>query len=350
MSDSLPMIDKIVSAVTCDGETLTITPANKGDAPLLQEAQMDGSSAVPRISSYLYAHYYAFDPDLCNPDALDYLSLLGHRYSDVEFVKSLAKANPGHGYFSNGWQVMALRTEGDLTVHKQGITLRAKVKRHLRREDQGAGVGQSVALRFPKDSAGAAPGFYVAYSDAGPPEAAEVSRVYFNLRPNSAVHFTGLLLERLLHTGLPYSFKIIADPERFRRRDSAVLYMSRSNFESVMPHVLAICAACPQAFEPTVPSFTLRVRDGVGVADDPKPGAVRTMSFGQHRTTLIAEAIKRTVGEGAPVTAQAVRSAILRSCAEEGLDPARLHLAHHAATDYPVVSEDTTLVGRGSGS
>lgn len=350
MSDSLTIIDRITAAVACDSEMLTIASAGRDAPPLLQDAQLDGSSAVPMIAAYLYAHYYAFDPDLCNPDALDYLSLLGHRLSDVGFIESLAKANPGHGYFSNGWQVTALNGEGGLTVHKQGITLQAKAKRHLRREEWGAEVGQSVAIRFPKDSAGASPGFYVAHSDAGPPEVDEVSRVYFNLRPEGAVRFTGLLLECLLRTGLPYSYKVLADPSRFRRRDSAVLYLRRTDFDAIIPHVLATHAALPHAFEPTVPSFTLRVRDGVGVADNPKSISDRAVSFGQHRTRLMAEAIKRVVSEGALVTAHAIRSAILRSCAEQSLDPTRLHLSARDAKDYPELSEVMSLVDRGSRS
>jgi hypothetical protein len=332
MSDCLTIIDQIVAAVTCDGDQLIIAAVDPTNPPLRQEAQMSSHDAVPMIASYLYAHYYAFDPELCNPDAFDYLSLLGHRLSDVEFVRSLAKANSGHGFFSNGWQVMAIKGEGNLTVHKQGVTLQAKA-RHLRPEEIGADIGQSVSLRFPKDSAGASPGFYVAHSDAGPPDSAEVTRVYFNLRSHHAVNFTALLIGRLLSTGLPYSFKILADPERFRRRDSAVLYIRSCDAESIIRLVVAICDVCPHAFDPAVPSFTLRVRDGVGVADDPRTGSLPAVSFGQHRTMLIAKAIKWVVDECSPVSADAVRSAILRSCVEEGVDAARLHLAHIDAPD-----------------
>jgi len=347
MSDSLTLIDRIAAAVTCDGETLTVAPESQDDVPLLQDARMDADTAVPLIAAYLYAHYYSFDPDLCKPDALDYLSLLGHRLSDVEFIQSLAEANPGRGYFSHGWQVLALDGEGGLTVRKQGLTLQAQAQLHLRREEREAEVGQSVAIRFPKDSVGASPGFYVAHSDAGPPEGAELSRVYFNLRAWGAVEFTALLLGHLLRTGLQYTYKILVDPDRFRRRDSAVLYVHRSDFNSILPHVLATYAALPHAFEPTVPSFTLRVRDGLGVADDPKPSPAHAVSFGQHRTRLIAEAIKRAVSEGAPVTADALRSAIQQSCAENDLDPARLYLSHREARDYLDVSEGTSPLTNG---
>lgn len=334
------VLDEIARNVRQTSTNLYVRPPRGTGRRLTLETPIDSAFGVPLIAAFLYANYYAFDPALCDEKAFDHLILLGFRIPDRAFLNGLSRAAPGNGYFSGGWQVLSRCGERELLVQRGGITLTVQELRHLQAEQRGADVGTKVSVRFPKDSLMASPGFYVAYADAGPARGPNLTRIYLNLRPELAAGSTQRILDRLLRMRIPYTYKVLADPHRYRRRDTAVLFIDREHYDGVMPQLLGVQRSCLSAFRSGVPSFTLQIRRGMAVADNPAGEAAETVSFGEHRTKLIAQAICRVASDPALIAdRQALRQAIVDDLRGVGLDPERLHLGGPNATDYDTFPE-----------
>lgn len=328
-----------IAANVIVGRRLHIEPASSGLSALNLAIPLDPSSAKASTSAYLYAHYYAGDPTLCERDSVDYLSRVGLRVSAPSFLEALVEANPGTGYFASGWKVIGQGAEG-IRVERGGVALLADVERHLPPQQQDARVGDVVDVRFPKGSVLGSPGFYVAFADSGPVVQGDLARVYLNLHARHAVHVTKELLRRLAAHGMQYTYKVAADPIAYRRRDTAVLYVSRPDVHAAVAAAASVRASCPAAFGSPVPGFTLRVVDGIAVADDPGNSLAERrseFSFGEHRTSLIAEAICAFAAESDAHTRYPLRSRIDQHLRSAGLDPSRLYLSSADAPDYALV-------------
>lgn len=318
----------LAAAVGTGDEGLVLRPSASAGAPLRLP------TPASSIARFLYAHYYAGDPALVAADAPDHFRLFGLRVSDPAFLDALRHANPGTGYLQPGWTVLGPATGREWLVRREGLTLTVDADRHLGAEPVYPSVGDVVAVRFPKDSALGSPGFYVAFSDAGPARGAGSTRVYLDVRAECAIEVTAELLRRLLPHSLPYTYKIVSDPERYGRRDAAVLYVGRHDLSRVLPQVLALHAEQPSAFVDAVPAFTRAVRPGIALADNPAGAAGDNLSFGEHRCALVAAAIARTALDAMGVDQASLLAEMRQELWNAGLDPDRPYLASRGADDY----------------
>jgi hypothetical protein len=296
----------------------------------------DSSGLYLPISAYLYEHYYCFAPNLFDAARRDMLVFSGHRFSDPSFVDALKRANPGSGYESPGWTVSATTEKGQVFVTKDGVTLfidQGGVLPHA-----SSPLDDIVAVHFPNESCRSMPGFYLAYSNLGPENAKQSSRIYLNLHGGSATRLIHTLLQALLDEGIRYTLKIVNDARMFIRRDNTVLYVSRHAYDRVAGILQYIYSHNRDAFKNKVPGMTLLLAPGISVADNPVPDNVpgathEHVSFGQHRMSLIAKGIVDVLREKHHSHDQVLAS-ICRSFSDSGVDADRPYLNSFTSVPY----------------
>lgn len=264
-----------------------------------------------QLSGFLYGIYYngslrktlALDAD---NDDIPLVDLENNTFLgvDLEFYERLHDSNSGDGYFDSGWMVIKEESDDSLVVAKgelklyierdrEAHTLRAY--RHLQPEEYKAVVGDSVAIRLPKNLV--QNGFYMAVSNAGaqshgtPDNPSNVVRVYFNLTPEGTPEVMGMLTQQLNPLSLPFSFKVLYNPGDYNRFDSGVLYFDKSNYEAVKSVLEQIYTKNQSHFKSTVPLFTKVLAPGLGLAEEPDSKFSAVESFGTNRCQIIANGL-----------------------------------------------------------
>lgn len=169
----------------------------------------------------------------------------------------------------------------------------------LVRDDHGMIVG----ARFPSWRTRTTPGYVLALSQrsisAGP-----VVRLY--LARDSVEHTLAVwnpLLRGLDEAGIAYQAKALSSTAAHPRADAVVIYTAQQDLAAASEATIHATEAAPSATLP--PSvFTCRLTNDVATAYepvDPRP-AYRRLSFGQHRSRVLADALIRAATETRPVT------------------------------------------------
>jgi hypothetical protein len=298
-----------------------------------------------QLQNFLYGIYYngsmqialaldARSVDLALHQNLENNTFLG---VDLEFYDRLHKSNNGEGYFDPSWQVLRQESDGSLAVTKGGLTLHIERARHLQPEEQSAAVGDTVAIRMPRNLV--QNGFYMAVSNAGPdnrnnPDSfPEIVRVYFNLSPEGAVAVMGSLTRQLNETGIPFTFKVLYNPSDYGRYDSGVLYFERSNYEAVRQVLTSVYAQARLHFRPETPLFTKLLAPGLAVAEEPNQKFATVESFGMNRCQIVANALleAQQKGDESPKSRMAV---IHQHFSLLGIDLQRPYLNANSEDNY----------------
>jgi hypothetical protein len=291
-----------------------------------------------QLQNFLYGIYY--NGSLQKALALDaddkkleiHKDLANNTYLgiDLSFHDRLHESNTGKGNFSSSWQIIKEESDGSLAVTNDGLTLHIDRERHLPPENQSATVGDTVAIRLPKNRV--QNGFYMAIGDAGSnrPSTEEVeeertTRVYFNLSPDGAVAVMKTLTERLNAIPLPFSFKTLYNPSSFERYDSAVLYFDRNDYQAVRSLLQEIYQENRQHFRPEVPLFTKLLAPGLSLAEEPNFKFGDKESFGTNRCQIIVNGLlkAREQGDESP---EARLAAIVDRFWDLGIQLERSHL------------------------
>lgn len=271
-----------------------------------------------QLRSFLYGTYYngsmrtalALDTnpvDLALQQNLENNTFLG---VDLEFYERLHESNNGEGYFDPGWSVLRQESDGSLAVIKGGLTLHIErdseegadsfASRHLKLADQSAAIGDSVAIRMPRNLV--QNGFYMAVSNAGSDTHPHTVRVYFNLSAEGAVAVMGAITRQLNQISIPFTFKVLYNPSDYGRYDSGVLYFERSNYEAVWQMLQTVYAQNRSHFRMEVPLFTKLLAPGLGLAEEPDCKFATSESFGMNRCQIITNGLleARATGEQSP--------------------------------------------------
>ncbi|MGW7031314.1 T3SS effector HopA1 family protein [Streptomyces xanthophaeus] len=142
-----------------------------------------------------------------------------------------------------------------------------------------------VASRRPAVS----PGFFAVTGSSGPALRGPVLRVYVNAgSPETAVAIWGVSLRYLEDRRAGYQAKAASHPKSLARRDSVVIYLDAGSLPLLSGLVDAISRQGPS---PSVPFFTRALAPGIAFAWEPRTVASAPASFGQHRATVITDAI-----------------------------------------------------------
>jgi len=256
-----------------------------------------------QLRSFLYGIYYngsmqaALAADASSPDLALHQNLENNTSFgvDLEFYDRLHKSNSGEGYFDPGWSVLRQESDGSLAVTKGGLTLHIEREQHLQPVEQSAAVGDSVAIRMPKNLV--QNGFYMAVSNSGPdnrsnPDAhREIVRVYFNLSPEGAVAVMESLTQQLNEIRIPFTFKVLYNPSDYGRYDSGVLYFEKSNYQTVRQVLTSVYAENQLHFRTEVPLFTKLLAPGLALAEEPDCKFAAVESFGMNRCQIVANGL-----------------------------------------------------------
>jgi len=257
-----------------------------------------------QLQSFLYGVYYngslrtTLAPDADSDDLALHQNLENNTFLgvDQEFYGRLHKSNSGEGYFDPGWQVLRQEDDGSFAVTKGGLTLHIDLEQHLGTEERSVEVGDSVAIRMPRNLV--QNGFYMAVSNAGSDTHPHTVRVYFNLSSEGAVAVMSSLTHQLNETTMPFTFKVLYNPSDYERYDSGVLYFERSNYETVRQVLASVYTEARSHFQPEVPLFTKQLAPGLGLAEEPDSKFETQESFGMNRCQMVANGLLEAWHQG----------------------------------------------------
>ena len=252
-----------------------------------------------KLRSFLYDIYYAnsygatLTADASSVSSPLYQNTV--RGLNLELDEQLHASNCSKGYFDPGWSVLRQEGDGSLAVQKNGLTLHVKRDRHLQSAEQSATAGEVVAIWMPPNLF--EDGFYVAVSDVGlanrpyldgDPKLADI---YFNLSPEGAVAVMASLTQQLNAIRIPFTFKVLYDPDDYERCDSGVLCFERNNYQAVRQVVQTVYTENQSHFRSEVPLFTKLLALGLGLAEKPDDREAAQESFGMNRCQIIANGL-----------------------------------------------------------
>jgi hypothetical protein len=204
---------------------------------------------------------------------------------DAALGAALRTADGGRWIWEPGWRHLSGAPDGGAILENEhGLSIRAAA------EEFRIGLRGAVEVRFPTARPYASPGFFLVSGTTGLAFGPQVVRWYLGIESSAAPAVLGTIVGELDRRGIRYTFKVLSDPASYPRPDAAVLYAARQDLDAVHRVVLGLHDDHPARFRPAVPLFTLRVRDGIAVAEDP-PRATVPLSFGQHRCRLVAKGI-----------------------------------------------------------
>lgn len=297
-----------------------------------------------QLSSFLYGIYYngsmrtalaadAETDDLKLYQNLENNSVLG---VDLVFYDRLHNSNSGTGYFDQGWQVVR-QADGDLIVTKGGLTLHVQPS-HLPLEQQAAQVGETVAIRLPRNRV--QNGFYLAVGNLNLHEVSHsldadslIVRIYFNLTPEGAVVLMHDLTQSLNQQAIPFNFKALYNPADYNRYDSAVLYFRRQDYAAIRAVLQSIYTEKQSYFKDAVPLFTKVLAPGLSLAEEPQQKFSEQESFGTNRCQIIANGLLDAWKSGND-TPSARMASICHHFNQAGLELASCYLNPNAQDIY----------------
>ncbi|WP_349262604.1 T3SS effector HopA1 family protein [Allocoleopsis sp.] len=296
-----------------------------------------------QLRSFLYGIYYngSLRAVLASGDNLVdlavYQNLENNTYLGVnlEFYKRLHDSNCGEGYFDSGWFVLRQECDGSLAVKKGSLILHIERTSHLQPTQATATVGESVAIRMPRNLV--QNGFYVAVGNAGSENSSNLNvrkvRIYFNLSPEGAIAIMSAITRQLNKVGIPFTFKALYNPSSYGRYDSAVLYFERSNYEVVRQVVEKVYAENYSHFYQEVPLFTKFLAPGLALAEEPDCKFAAKESFGMNRCQIVANGLLDAwqKGEDSP---ESRMESILQQFSQQGIDYSKPYLNANSQDTY----------------
>ncbi|HXT23090.1 MAG TPA: T3SS effector HopA1 family protein [Thermoanaerobaculia bacterium] len=220
--------------------------------------------------------------------------------SAASILEQLSAANAGRDRWEGGWSVVQAMPNGQLMARKGELShLFAPGEYAAAQGGQGGtpSPGTPINVFFARESRTQQPGFYLASGDTAAPFGSDsrMTRIYWHVVEEGAVPLTAAVTTLLNRYQVPFRFKVLAYAGVYTRADAAVLYFASRYYPIVAQLVPAIRAAVDGRLRPPTPLLTLKLHDGVGLAEDPATGE----SFGMSRSRLIAQAIWDAYARGA---------------------------------------------------
>jgi HopA1 effector protein family len=175
-------------------------------------------------------------------------------------------------------------------------------------------IGTRTMLELPAIRPALSPGFYLVNGSAGGPAGSKhVLRVYLHIDESSAAPAVWhAVLAHLESQGSTYRAKVLAKASGYPRRDAIVLYLSDESWPLVDGVVASVQHLPGRNDEYSV--LTSPLAEGIAYAWEPMDARVGwdRMSFGQHRTAVIAGAISAHLFDGVDLHV-AVTDALIES-------------------------------------
>lgn len=257
-----------------------------------------------QLRNFLYGIYYngqlkATLANNVNPDSLLEIKKLENNQAGAfnrEFYEDLQKSNCGKGYFDPRWLVVKQESDHLLAVQKDDLTLHIEPERYLQLAEQSANVGDEVAVLMPPNLIEQA--YYVAVSDAGLVNKTLAVNINFNFISEGAIALMKSLTQQLNEINIPFTFKVLYDPDNYQRCDCGVLQFESHNYHIVKQILQTVYIANKCLFRDLVPLFTKLLAPGLSLAEEPNNKFTDQENFGMNRCRILANALLEAWQEG----------------------------------------------------
>jgi hypothetical protein len=208
-----------------------------------------------------------------------------------KFFNQLHERNQGTGYFEPGWQILRNEPDGKWVVTKDQFTLHIERHWHLDALNQSAKIGDSVAIRMPKNRVDT--GLYVAVGNGGLPlhDPAQVGvDIYFHFSPDAALEIMQHLTQPLNSLQVPFTFQVPYYFDAYQHWDAGVLTVNRTDYSRIQPILSAIYRDQRSQFQAATPYSTKPIAPGLGLAE--VSASIHAQSgFGRDRCQLVANGL-----------------------------------------------------------
>lgn len=302
-------------------------------------------AAADLLGQLLYEAYYLrqpLRPDPLLPAGARIRPVEGHEHPHLS--RLLREANAGSGWLAESWRLLDREGTAGWRVNDGEVTLVAREDEIVPPDGDPLAPGKRVSLRFPKHLPYASLGYYIAVSDAGPARAgvAPAWRIYMNVSASAAPLMLRRVTSLLCRRGTRASLKVLNHPDAFVRPDALVLLIERDAFDGLREELGALLERSSAYLAPEVPAFTKRWMPGIALAEEPAGQRLVPISFGEHRSRLIATGIARAHDAAGmsdppfhPAAIQRRYIEVLSTLRKSGLDPERLYLNPGSDDIYP---------------
>jgi hypothetical protein len=161
-------------------------------------------------------------------------------------------------------------------------------------------------------------------------------RIYFNLSPDGSVAVMESLTQGLNEIGIPFSFKVLYNPQDYNRHDSGVLYFDRQDYPTVINVIRNFYDRYRSHFKPEIPLFTKQLAIGIGLAEEPDLKFADRESFGMNRCQIVANGLLSIVDRGSNSVADRM-AAILAGFSTVGISLEQPYLNSNSSDIYNAI-------------
>lgn len=280
--------------------------------------EMTSHNAVQLLTALLYSECYA----LKERYQTAVLERPQHFVEDnIHFVNLLSQNNHSKDRIEQGWTIKNSYANTHVEVVRNAES-RIVAYSDLRGQAEGtaAGIGQTVAVFFPKEDRNRQPTFYYIFSNEGMDTSKNLTRIYWNCTSEGAPVLIDAITKKLNYYGIPFLFKCLNHPDLYFRRDAAVLYVEDMLMPLIELLLPEICETMAPYLEEDVPLFSCAYRKGVGIAESPNTQE----SFGMNRMAVVAEALLQAAAK--KLTPEQTVSEIAAAFLQKGISPAATFL------------------------
>lgn len=261
------------------GRTHKVAPFGAGQSPMWSAYSVGQPPLVVDLQTSIYDEAYC--------------RALGSRAeappNAVSIVEPLSAANAGRDRWESGWSLAQRMPNGQVLARK-GDLANVCTPGEIAAANGGVpSAGAPIHVLLARESRTQQPGFYVANGETPAPFGTEsrMTRIYWHIAEDGAVPLTRAVTTLLNRYRVPFRFKTLAYGGVYTRADAAVLYFASRYYQIVRRLLPAVREEVSRHLLPATPLLTLRLFDGIGLAEDPATGE----SFGMSRSRLIAQAI-----------------------------------------------------------
>ncbi|MGH8929836.1 MAG: T3SS effector HopA1 family protein [Egibacteraceae bacterium] len=163
------------------------------------------------------------------------------------------------------------------------------------------GEGAATDVRVRPEHPAVSPGFLMVQGSRPSPSQGPLLRAYVHIADaDGAGAVWGVVLRALEASRAPYRAKISSVRWFYPRTDALTVYLPRGSWHAARSIAEAVDGMAEVS--PPVSAFCRRLADGVAVAWEPtdrRPGRQR-LSFGEHRSSVVASALIQSVRAGLP--------------------------------------------------
>jgi HopA1 effector protein family len=260
------------------------------------------------------------------------ISLVSDYHDVIDFITLLSDANNSKKGWLPGWRIIKIEDSGKLAVYKDALTLWVN-RQDFSSLNDSIQVGKVGYLKVEKGFRRLLPGFYMALSEIPMESFSEnVVRLYWNIKESGAVTLVRLITTQLNLMSIPFKFKILNNPNKFYRTDSAVLYINKHHLFDISNEITTIYTKVKKFLNPETSLFTKRIAKGFALAEDLNGNE----SFGQSRSRIIAEAIYDAHTKGY-VSNEDKFEKILNLLTVEGLNIDKPYLNKNSIDEYDIL-------------